>query len=81
MRLIGLAVAAASFAALAAVALQMQVTRTESQITVTGNTGTAFNTSSTILSDGLATVGLSMPQFFLAGVIVLVGTFFLVVLR
>lgn len=81
MRLAVLAVAAASFLLFGVVGLQMQVQRTESQINMTGNTGTAFNTSEAVLSDGLTSLGVSVPGFFLAAIIALVAVFFLVSLR
>lgn len=81
MRLAVLAVTAVSFLLFAVVSLQMQVQRTQSQISISGNTGAAFNTSRAVLSDGLTSLGVSTPGFFLVGVVALVGVLLVVVLR
>lgn len=73
MRLVTLAIGSITVLFLGIVSLQMQLERTGDQITVSGNTGDAYNMSQNILADGLTTLGVSLPGFFLAAIIVFVG--------
>jgi hypothetical protein len=73
MRLIPLAIGAMSMLFLGLVSLQMQLDRTGGQITISGNTGDAYNMSQAILSEGATTLGVSVPGFFLVAIIVFAG--------
>lgn len=73
MRLIPLAIGAMSMLFFGLVSLQMQLDRTGGEITISGNTGDAYNMSQAILSDGGTTLGVSMPGFFLVAIIVFAG--------
>ncbi len=73
MRLIPLAIGAMSMLFLGLVSLQMQLDRTGGQITISGNTGEAYNMSQAILSEGATTLGVSVPGFFLVAIIAFVG--------
>lgn len=80
MRLVTLAIGGLTMLFFAIVSLQMQLERTQSKITLSGNTGDAFNMSKTVLADVTTSLGVATPGFFLAAIVAFIAVLLTVVL-